>query len=251
VLIVLGIGIAVLSRYLGAPYVFASEAFELDASVGRDLDSPDPATWQAALHGLDAYRLAHRYPEAWVVRADPSRGLIETNWYPVYKGEVIQKTRIRVWGKNFRVDSWQKTGWLLPTVRKTEGSRYAEIGIQEAVAAAHSSREHSLPSESPTSICELMAKPDAYHDQKVVLSADLVLGPHGGYLLDQRCNERGGLRLIVGDEAGKDARVTAMIRRAMQHHARIQVELVGTFELSAPNSSTGSVVLDRVLGSHG
>jgi hypothetical protein len=51
VLIVLGIGIAVLSQYLGAPFVFASEAFELDTSVGRDVGLPDPATWQAALHG--------------------------------------------------------------------------------------------------------------------------------------------------------------------------------------------------------
>jgi hypothetical protein len=93
-----------------------------------------------------------------------------------------------------------------------------------------------------------MARPDAYRDRRVLLSADLVLGPHGGYLLDQHCNERGGLRLILGEEAVKDARVTVMIRGAMRHHARTHVELVGTFEQSATDSSIGSVVLDRVLG---
>lgn len=133
-LVVLGIGVMVLSQYLGAPFVFASEAFELDTELGRDVGIPDPSTWQAALRGLDAYRLAHRYPEAWVVHADVSHGLIETDWYPVEKGEIVQKTQIRVWGKQFRVDSWQKVGWLVPTVHKTERSRRTDIDIQEAVA---------------------------------------------------------------------------------------------------------------------
>lgn len=95
----------------------------------------NPRVLTAARQGLEKYRDAHPYKDDWVIRVDGATGTIETNWYHEHKGEVQVKTQIKVWGNEYRVDTWQKVGWLAPTVHKTERTRRDEMYIQEAVAA--------------------------------------------------------------------------------------------------------------------
>ncbi len=54
------------------------------------------------------------------IEVDQEKGTIETNWFPEHKGEIRLKVQIVVWGDSYRVDVWQKAGWLFPAIEKTD-----------------------------------------------------------------------------------------------------------------------------------
>jgi hypothetical protein len=98
-----------------------------------DFAPPNARVLRAAQLGLQQYRESSRFPTAWSVQVDQEKGVIATNWYPDHKGEVELKVQIVVWGDSFRVDAWQKVGWVLPSVEKTDRSQRTERHIQELI----------------------------------------------------------------------------------------------------------------------
>ena len=109
-----------------------------DAELGEaflaDFAPPDSAVLQAAKRGLENYQDTRQYKNEWLIEINEQNGTIETNWFPEHKAEVILKVQIVVWGRSFRVDAWQKTGWLFKSVEKTEWSRRTERRIQDRIA---------------------------------------------------------------------------------------------------------------------
>ncbi len=65
---------------------------------------------------------------------DKDKGIIETNWYPVHKGEVSEKVQIFVWGNIYRVDVWHKSRigiWRTP--KKGYKARLVEMNLQSKI----------------------------------------------------------------------------------------------------------------------
>ena len=103
-----------------------------DAFLG-DFPRPDARVLRAARLGLEHYRDTRPFKSEWSIQTDEQKGVIETNWFPEHKGEVKLKIQIVVWGDSFRVDAWQKVGWFLPSVEKTDWCRRTERHIQDAI----------------------------------------------------------------------------------------------------------------------
>lgn len=108
-----------------------------DADVGEaflsDLTRPDVRVLRAAQLGLEKYRDTRQHKDKWIIQVDEQKGVIETNWFPEHKGEVKLKVQIVVWGDSFRVDAWQRIGWLFTSVKKTDWSRRTERHIQDSI----------------------------------------------------------------------------------------------------------------------
>ncbi|MBD8872374.1 hypothetical protein [Rhodanobacter sp. DHB23] len=100
----------------------------------------------------------------------------------------------------------------------------------------------------PVSVCDVLDNPAQYGKRQFVLAADLVLGPHHGVLIDDRC--RGALKLVMNDKAGKGAQVAAVMGRLYAHHARGHVTLIGTFDKTPADTADGIFVLDHVSDTH-
>jgi hypothetical protein len=100
-----------------------------------EFSPPDTRILEAARRGLEEYRDARRYKKEWLIAVNQQRGTIETNWFPEHKGEIRLKVQIVVWGNSFRVDVWQKVGWLYSSIEKTEWSRRTERHIQDVINA--------------------------------------------------------------------------------------------------------------------
>jgi hypothetical protein len=97
------------------------------------------------------------------------------------------------------------------------------------------------------SVCELLGNVEKYDRKNVELHADLVLGPHGGVLIDDHCNNNlGAIKLDISDNARKDPKVTSMIKKVMSHQAHGQVVLVGSFDKNSIDTSNGSFILQTV-----
>ncbi len=122
--------VVVLAFSTVAMVVSASESTEM--AIGT-VAPPAPHVLKAAEQGLREYRDSRAYKDEWQILVDEKRGIVETNWYSEHKGEVRLRAIIAVWGESFRVDVWQKVGWLFPTEEKTEWSRRTERHIQDAV----------------------------------------------------------------------------------------------------------------------
>lgn len=122
------------SRLLGPAFFWETEVPSSSITLNHPILPANPHVLMAARQGLEKYRDAHPYKDDWIIRVDDTTGTVETNWYREHKGEVQVKTQIKVWGNEYRVDTWQKVGWLAPTVHKTERATRDEMYIQEAVA---------------------------------------------------------------------------------------------------------------------
>lgn len=94
---------------------------------------PSARVLKAAKLGLEKYRDTRQFKNEWLIHIDEQKGVIETNWFPEHKGEVRLKVQIVVWGDSFRVDVWQKMGWLFSSIEKTDGSRRTERHIQDTI----------------------------------------------------------------------------------------------------------------------
>ncbi|GLQ97763.1 hypothetical protein [Dyella mobilis] len=101
--------------------------------------------------------------------------------------------------------------------------------------------------ERTVTVCDLLKSPNSFEGQSVALSANLVLGPHGGYLLDEHCNSLGGLRLIVSDGDDDNRKVRDMMRWVMANHGHGRVKLEGAFQSKTDPETSGSFLFKRVL----
>jgi hypothetical protein len=123
---------------LGALFLLLSV---MGARAGTDVDDaflsefalPDARVLRAARLGLEQYRDTRQFKSEWSIQVDEQKGVVETNWFPEHKGEVKLKIQIVVWGDSFRVDTWQKVGWVFPSVEKTDRSRRTERHVQDAI----------------------------------------------------------------------------------------------------------------------
>ncbi len=111
----------------------ALSATERAKTARGSIAPPAPHVLKAAEQGLREFRNSRPYKDEWQILVDEKRGVVETNWYPEHKGEIRLRAIIAVWGDSFRVDVWQRVGWLFPSEEKTEWSRRTERHIQEAV----------------------------------------------------------------------------------------------------------------------
>lgn len=138
---VAGMSLPILAIYslshnlLGSPFFWETEVPSGSLMLNPPTPPANPRVLAAARRGLEKYRDTQPYKDDWTIRVDNATGAIETNWYHEHKGEVQVKTQIKVWGNEYRVDTWQKVGWLAPTVHKTERTRREEMNIQGAVTA--------------------------------------------------------------------------------------------------------------------
>lgn len=110
-----------------------------------------------------------------------------------------------------------------------------------AVACAH-----PLGNEPKVSVCDLISRSDFYNGKKVLLAADLVMGPHAGYLLDERCSDKGAVKLVIDEAVQNDRGVVAMVNSVMSHHAHGRVELIGTFNKAKIDLFTGIFFIEKV-----
>ena len=94
---------------------------------------PDTQVLKAAKLALEKYRDTRPFKTEWTIKVNEQKGVIETNWFPEHKGEVRLKAQIVVWGKSYRVDIWQRVGWIFPSVEKTEISRRTERHVQDGI----------------------------------------------------------------------------------------------------------------------
>ncbi|MCI0371999.1 MAG: hypothetical protein L0214_11635 [candidate division NC10 bacterium] len=117
--------------------VCSATAARADSDIGdafvSGLPKPDARVLKAAKLGLERYRESRPYKKEWVIEIDEQKGVIETNWFPEHKGEVQLKVQVVVWGESFRVDVWQKVGWLVSSIEKTDWSRRTERSIQDTI----------------------------------------------------------------------------------------------------------------------
>ena len=96
-------------------------------------------------------------------------------------------------------------------------------------------------------VCDLLGSPIRYDGKIVEVHAELILGMHGGVLIDDRCNsDLGAIRLIIAKELYKNKKVAAMIRMVMSRHARAQVVLTGSFDKTPTDTADGSFTLRTV-----
>ena len=84
------------------------------------------------MEALNSFKESRPYKNEWKIVVDKNKGVIETNWFPEHKGEVILKIQIVVWGTKYRIDVWQK-GWLSSSPRKTTWSARYERNIQNEI----------------------------------------------------------------------------------------------------------------------
>jgi len=124
--------------WLSASFLLCSAmSARADSDVGEtfltDFARPDAHVFQAARLGLEQYRDTRQFKSEWFIQIDEQKGVIETNWFPEHKGEVKLKIQIVVWGDSFRVDAWQKVGWIFPSIEKTDWSRRTERHVQDTI----------------------------------------------------------------------------------------------------------------------
>jgi hypothetical protein len=112
---------------------------------------PDAHVLRTARAELERYRDTSRFKDEWSIRIDEQKGVIETNWFPEHKGEVKLKIQIVVWGDSFRVDVWQKVGWVFPSVEKTDRSRRTERHVQDLIRKRLANSGAPKPERSPVS----------------------------------------------------------------------------------------------------
>jgi hypothetical protein len=128
-LTLIGVGLLAL-LWLPRAVISASDVSE---AYLTDFTLPDIRIVRAAKRGLEEYRDTRQYKDEWIIDVDEEKGTIETNWYPEHKGEVEIKVQIVVWGDSFRVDAYQRVGWIIRSIKKTEWSRRTERHIQGAI----------------------------------------------------------------------------------------------------------------------
>ena len=117
--------------------LFSASAIGADGDLAdpflSDFAPPDARVLRAARLGLEYYRDTRQLKSEWSIRIDEQKGVIETNWFPEHKGEVRLKIQVVVWADSFRIDTWQKVGWFLPSIEKTDWSRRTERRVQDAI----------------------------------------------------------------------------------------------------------------------
>jgi hypothetical protein len=142
-----GLSLPILAIYsishnlLGPAFFWETDAPSSSLAPVPLISPADPHVLATVRRGLEKYRDTRPYKDDWVIRIDDAVGTIETNWYHEHKGEVQVKTQVRVWGNQYRVDTWQRVGWVVPTVHKTERTRREEIAIQDAIATEFQSTQ--------------------------------------------------------------------------------------------------------------
>lgn len=96
-------------------------------------------------------------------------------------------------------------------------------------------------------VCSLLGNSTLYHKKVVEIHAELVLGMHGGVLMDERCNsDLGAIRLVIPEESYGNAKIAAMVRKVMSSHAHAQVILIGSFDSTPAGTAAGSFTLQAV-----
>jgi len=96
------------------------------------LEPPSTKLVESIVEALNSFKESRPYKNEWKIVVDKNKGVIETNWFPEHKGEVILKIQIAVWGTKYRIDVWQK-GWLSSSPRKTTWSVRYERNIQNEI----------------------------------------------------------------------------------------------------------------------
>lgn len=100
---------------------------------------------------------------------------------------------------------------------------------------------------STVRVCDLLNSPAKYNGKLVKLRAKLVLGMHGGALIDAECNASlGAVRLVIPKGSYKDPKILAVIGYVMAHHAHAQVVLIGYFNTVPLDTAAGSFALEAV-----
>jgi hypothetical protein len=116
----------------------------IDEMVSYDRESTmqkaDPQIFNIALKAVADYQSNLQWGENLKIESDAEDGFIETNWYPVHKGEVSEKVQIFVWGDNYRVDVWHgSSNSKFRVPYRGDHASAREIRIQEAIEAGLSS----------------------------------------------------------------------------------------------------------------
>ncbi len=109
-----------------------SNAAELQDPYIDQLAPPNQILLEAAENGVNSFKESSQFKKEWEVTIDREKGTIETNWFPVHKGEVESKIQIAVWGSLYRIDVWHLTGWLR-TPGKTRHSMWFERMLQNEI----------------------------------------------------------------------------------------------------------------------
>jgi hypothetical protein len=118
--------------YVGHIFKFDSNPISPITPEWIHNQTPDPDMFKIVNKGVEKYSKDHQSISNFIVHSDSNTGLIETDWYTDHKGEIKLKAQICVWGKNYRVDVWQR---LLITgeIKKTYWSRMSEKEFQNTI----------------------------------------------------------------------------------------------------------------------
>jgi len=99
----------------------------------KEAPKPDETILSAVSSSLKEYRESLQWKEKCSITTNREAGLIETNWYPVHKGEVKEKIQIYVWGKIYQVDVWHKGNFRSSSAKKDYISRLVEMNLQTSI----------------------------------------------------------------------------------------------------------------------
>jgi hypothetical protein len=128
--------IFLLSLFLGLVlFTQAAVAFDVATPYVTAAPAPDQDLFYRIKAVIDQYRLELPWSAECDVQFDLQRGIIQTNWHPVHKGEVLQKVQVYIWGDMYRVDVWNKRAFLafLAKPKKKELARTYEWKIQNMI----------------------------------------------------------------------------------------------------------------------
>ena len=96
----------------------------------KEAPKPDNKVLFVVSNVMQEYRNKLQWKNECFVEVDNEKGIIETNWHPVHKGEVKRKIQIYVWGTIYRVDVWHKNTIGLSSGGKGYMSRLVEMNLQ-------------------------------------------------------------------------------------------------------------------------
>lgn len=118
--------------YLGRVFKYNSDPISPVTPKWIHNLSPDPELFEVVKRGLEKYSKNRETISEFTLNPDPNTGFVETGWYRDHKGEIRLKAQVFVWGKNYRIDVWQRIQFT-GEVAKTEWSRMSEKEIQNAI----------------------------------------------------------------------------------------------------------------------
>lgn len=95
-------------------------------------ENPDPVLWDTVLEILQNYSKDAAVLD-WTLSSDKTKGLLWTQWFRTHKGEVRLKIEAVVWGRECRVEVWQKIGTIFTRHEKSEWARRFERILQGQV----------------------------------------------------------------------------------------------------------------------